>query len=194
MKLFDIATKKPGCSRIFSLSIFVLLGISVILPVANARMYQWEQPQSGVIQLSGNAPAWYRSVHPGPRVLVFDNGKLIDDTAVSVTNAQRIALREKALGERIDELAREKTGMPEKNATFENETLKAALAEAAKSGIDVEELAAQASDAADAENPLSVSTVQATVEELKALLSRWDTAKSNQARSVLNNNDSNATE
>ena len=77
-------------------AIFLALTLVLILPASHARMYQWEQPQSGVIQLSGVAPAWYRSVHPGPQVLVFDNGRLVDDTNVTVSNPHRIVLRQKA--------------------------------------------------------------------------------------------------
>lgn len=162
-------------------AIFVALALVAILPASQARMYQWEQPQSGVIQLSGVAPAWYRSVHPGPQILVFDNGRLVDDTNVSVSNAHRIVLRQNALGEQASQ---EAIAATTPNST-QDTSLKAVLTEAAKEGINIEELAAEALAAAEAEKPPTANTVQATVDELKALLSRWDIAKSNDAHSLL---------
>lgn len=64
---------------------------------APARMYQWIEPHTGTTQLSGKPPVWYRSGQPGPRVLVFDNGHLIDDTAIKVEAEARRRLRQEAL-------------------------------------------------------------------------------------------------
>ncbi len=180
----NLSKNKPRNRRY--LCLFVVLISVLILPASHARMYQWEQPQSGVIQLSGVAPAWYRSVNPGPRVLVFDNGRLVDDTGLRVSDAHRLALRQQALGEAAAEAG--VTSVGEHGAeNAQDDSLKLALTEAAKAGVDVEELAAEALEAAEAENPPTATTVQATVDELKALLSRWDIAKSSAARSVLDN-------
>lgn len=62
----------------------------------NARMYQWTEPDTGSTQLSGKPPAWYRSAEGGPRILVFENGRLIDDTAVEVEDAVRFNMRQQA--------------------------------------------------------------------------------------------------
>ena len=157
-----------------------MLSACFILPVAEARMYQWEHLQSGRIQLSGQAPAWYRSVHPGPRVLVFDNGKLVDDTAVQVGEPQRQFLREKALGEAA--LAENPPSTP----VDQESALQDALTEAAKAGVDIEQLANAAKQRAAEEDPLAAGGLEAKVNELKALLTRWDAAKSGQARALLN--------
>lgn len=72
----------------------------LLLPMLNqaaTRMYQWTDPDSGRTHLSGNPPAWYRSDENGPRVFVFDNGRLVDDTGVEVSEAKRQALRQQAL-------------------------------------------------------------------------------------------------
>ena len=159
----------------------IALGMMLIVPVADARMYQWEQPRSGRIQLSGDAPAWYRSVHPGPRVLVFDNGKLVDDTGIAVSDIQRQWLREQALGEEAEEAlaSSAETQAPETS-------LQAALAEAAKAGVDIEALASSAQREVDEENTLLGGGLEDKVNELKALLSRWDAARTNEARAVVN--------
>jgi hypothetical protein len=63
--------------------LIILLCMLQIMPVA-ARMYQWNDPATGTTQLSGAPPAWYRSGETGPRVFVFERGRLIDDTGVAV--------------------------------------------------------------------------------------------------------------
>ena len=178
MKTFNLGSP---ASRKFLLGFAMAFSVMLIVPVADARMYQWEQPRSGRIQLSGQAPAWYRSVHPGPRVLVFDNGKLVDDTGIAVSDAQRQWLREQALGETAAEafVSKAETQTPETS-------LQAALTEAAKGGVDIEALAASAQREVDEENTLLGGGLEDKVNELKALLSRWDAARTNEARAVVN--------
>lgn len=65
---------------------------------AQARMYQWVDTQTGTVQLSGAPPAWYRSTQSGPRVFVFENGRLVDDTARELPAEQSALLRATALG------------------------------------------------------------------------------------------------
>ena len=60
-------------------------------------MYQWRDPETGTTQLSGKPPSWYRTDEKGPRVIVFDNGKIIDDTAISLGRSQREELRRQAI-------------------------------------------------------------------------------------------------
>ena len=60
-------------------------------------MYQWKDPDSGTTQLSGKPPAWYRTGEGGPRIIVFDNGKIIDDTSIEISDVQRESLRQNAL-------------------------------------------------------------------------------------------------
>jgi hypothetical protein len=76
---------------------------------AEARLYQWNNPNTGTPQLSGTPPAWYRQGTGGPRITVYDRGRLIDDTSRKVDEAERLRLREEAFGiqEREDTLAAE---------------------------------------------------------------------------------------
>ncbi|MEM7467673.1 MAG: hypothetical protein AAF387_12435 [Pseudomonadota bacterium] len=160
----------------------IAISSSFILPAADARMYQWEQAQSGRIQLSGHAPAWYRGTQPGPRILVFDNGKLVDDTAIQVGELQRQYLRQQALGEQS------LVGQDIVPEVSKEESLQSALTEAAKAGIDIEELAATAKEQASEEDgSLLNGDLTAKVDELKDLLSRWDSAKADEARALLDN-------
>jgi len=77
----------------------VALGLGVT-GFAEARMYQWTSPQTGLAQLSGSPPSWYRSGAPGqPRVLVYENGTLVDDTSLQVSEERALMLREAAFDE-----------------------------------------------------------------------------------------------
>lgn len=60
------------------------------------RMYQWVDPQSGTPYLSSNPPSWYRTPQTGPRVLVFENGRIVDDTAEQVGSGTARGLRDEA--------------------------------------------------------------------------------------------------
>ncbi len=82
--------------RVRALCAVVLLLTSAAVA---ARMYQWVDPRSGTVQLSGAPPAWYRGSQAGPRVFVFENGRLVDDTARVVEPAQAAALRASAFGQ-----------------------------------------------------------------------------------------------
>ncbi len=65
-------------------------------PLVSARMYQWDDPDTGTPQLSGKPPYWYRSDEQGPRIFVIENGRVVDDTAVKVPDNQRQQLRQEA--------------------------------------------------------------------------------------------------
>ena len=88
----------------------LLLLILLFSNSAFARMYQWVEPDTGTTQLSGKPPAWYRSEAGGPRVLVFENGRLIDDTDIEVARELRRDLRKRAfiIAEQDRQLAKEK--------------------------------------------------------------------------------------
>lgn len=78
----------------------VLLCAALLIRSADARMYQWISPKTGTMQFSGAPPSWYRAPEQaGSRVLVFENGKLVDDTAIAVAPERRRSLRREALDE-----------------------------------------------------------------------------------------------
>lgn len=76
----------------------ILVGPGVAAADADGRLYAWRAPDSGRDHLSGVAPPWYRDGSEGPRVRVYENGLLVDDTAITVPEATRSALRARALG------------------------------------------------------------------------------------------------
>ena len=71
--------------------------LSAALP-ADARMYQWRDSTTGSLQFAGRPPPWYRNGQPGPRVRVYTQGRLIDDTAQRLDPARAAELRATALG------------------------------------------------------------------------------------------------
>lgn len=76
------------------ISFILILFISSF--VVEARMYQWVEPGVETTQLSGKPPAWYRSANGGPRIFVFEKGRLIDDTGIEVSEEVRQRMREEA--------------------------------------------------------------------------------------------------
>ncbi len=96
--------------KIMILRRLILLLLMLNSHHAFARMYQWVEPDTGTTQLSGKPPAWYRSADGGPRVLVFDKGRLVDDTAIELAEDVRRNLRKQAfiLAEQDRQLAKEK--------------------------------------------------------------------------------------
>src|SRR5690606_38346940 len=85
----------PGCLPM-AVRWFLLLFLACA-QAAEARMYQWIDPDTRTTQLSGKPPTWYRSPEGGPRVLVFERGRMVDDTARPVSESERQRLREEAL-------------------------------------------------------------------------------------------------
>jgi len=73
--------------------ILILIVLMQFCTGVHARMYQWVDPDTGTTQLSGKPPPWYRSTGTGPRVFVFENGQLIDDTGIALSEVESERLR-----------------------------------------------------------------------------------------------------
>jgi hypothetical protein len=89
--------------------LFVLLAL--VSGPGWARVYQWVDPDSGNVYLSGSPPAWYRAGAAGPRVFVYESGELVDDTARSITREEAQALRDQAVADdqrRREDLTRQR--------------------------------------------------------------------------------------
>ncbi len=157
----------------------LVVAIFALATPAHARMYQWVDAGSGNVRLSGEPPPWYRSGERGPRVLVFEDGRLVDDTAINLPPEQRKAYREAAFLE-ID-LRREQDAVKKLE--------RAALREARRREEEQRQLSAQlepqpdveeksAADASKGQTAGSASSPAAIdgkmVDQLKALISTWD--------------------
>ena len=148
---------------------------------ADARLYQWMEPDTGTTQLSGMPPAWYRGTVPGPRVQVYENAELIDDTAIVVPAAQRRALREAAFGSAGADLV-------STLQDTEKSALRAAMTKAEEHGIDVSTVAQDFAEenAALPEAPVAApEQVDDKAAALKDFLDAWDQSRLEQARTLL---------
>ena len=157
----------------------VLVSICVALlstAPAAARMYQWQNAATGTTQLSGTPPAWYRSSARGPRVYVFENNQLVDDTGIVVSAEQRDALRAQAFGQPpAAGLAREDA--PARAAPGEDKpTLTKPVSALPAAAVDSVVIAPTAS---------VESTTVGKAAALKALIDAWDQHQLDQARSLL---------
>ena len=142
----------------------LIAGFSLSFEV-EARMYQWVDPVTGSIQMAGKPPAWYRSTWSGPRVRVLENGHLIDDTAIEVSDDETQALREEAFRQFAD--------AQELKALKRLETDKLKEAERSERLSQLEELDISAEDEEpDVALPNTVS--EDTIQQLKDLIDQWD--------------------
>lgn len=150
-------------------------------------MYQWTEPDSGSTQFSGKPPPWYRSDTGGPRVFVFDNGRLIDDTAVQVSDGVRQRLRQEALVlvEEDYQKAREKMvkaqGLKQK---FEKEESKKPE-QTSQDSLDEESLIADSEldelmpDDVDDKDK---SITDKSLDELREMIADWEKSQSEDAK------------
>ncbi|MCG3202932.1 MAG: hypothetical protein NFCOHLIN_02818 [Gammaproteobacteria bacterium] len=152
----------------------LLVAACAALP-AQARMYQWVNPQSGRTQMSGKPPAWYRSDKPGPRVFVFENGRLIDDTARAVGIEERAALRATAFAETPAPAG------PQAEAP-EGEPATQGAAEA-KPGTSVLERGFGETDGTASTAP--AEPPDATIARLKSIIDAWEQQQTAEARRLL---------
>jgi hypothetical protein len=158
-----------------------------IAQAADARMYQWLDPATGTTQFSGKPPSWYRSGADGPRVFVFDNGQLIDDTAIEVTDNQREALRLDAIATAD---AEEQAAILERERKLE--ALRAVMEPAPEpfeadvslpSEVTATQSAAPAAGASDAAAVQGAD--EETMKQLKEIVEAFERSRTEQARSVL---------
>jgi len=167
-----------------------LLFLSLLFsPVAQARMYQWVDPDSGTTQLSGKPPTWYRSANGGPRTFVIEKGQIIDDTAIKISDELRDLLRQRAFL-KIEE---DRTTAVQK--IQEAEKLKAALAIGPdeKTGVEqqiitteedineTDEISTEADGTTESKN----DDYELTAEEMRAKIKDWESKRTDEAKKLL---------
>ena len=162
--------------------LITLVSILILTGAAEAWMYQWTNPASGTVQLSGTALSWYRNFEKGPRGFVFENGELIDDTEVQVAETQRLQLSAAAFESTDGDISIEEEA--ENNA----KELHAAMEKATEFGVDVGAVAGdfaeeQAASASSSEDIADEFSDKATA--LRALIDAWDQRQLEQARSLI---------
>lgn len=148
-----------------ALPLILLAGAQLLPAEVSARVYQWVDPGTGTAQLSGRPPAWYRGSQPGPRVQVFQDGRLIDDTARRVAEPERAALRTQAFS------PEPLTPVPDPEPPQDREAplSPAEAAPPVEQGLEV---------------PLP-GMDQATIARLKAIIGEWDRRQTEEAKRFL---------
>jgi hypothetical protein len=145
---------------------------------AEARMYQWVNTQTGRTQMSGKPPSWYRSDQPGPRIFVFDNGRLVDDTSRTVSFEERANLRATAFAISASEEAAALRAAEAKG--------KAALAANAKPGEESSRNALERGfEDKNATSTKAAETPDTTIARLKSIISAWEDQQTTEAKRVL---------
>lgn len=170
------------------------LGLIIIaIPPVHARMYQWVDPDSGTTQLSGKPPSWYRTGKVGPRIFVFENGKIVDDTAVVLSEDHRILMRKRAFIEADKELEKARERFMEssrqraeeaakrKSTAREDEEEIADRIESAQDEVDT----AMTDPAADVDEERPQPKM--TVEDMRELIEEWERQQEEQAREIIGN-------
>ena len=175
--------------RHFNYLIRVILVSALFISSADARMYQWIDPDSGTTQLSGKPPAWYRGASGGPRVFVFDEGRLIDDTAVAVSDEVRQRMRQQSfvLAEEDRQEAQEKlVRSKELKEKFKDKDVEL---DSSESEVAVDELPELVET--DIEYQLEQdqeqdsSATEEQMEQLKKIIADWEASQTESAKKVL---------
>ena len=153
--------------------LFLLL--LLVSTTAGARMYQWQDPDSGSIQFSGIPPTWYRSPEGGPRVRVYDAGKLVDDTYIQLSDEDSATMRELAFRELQEERQLEAIKRLERAALREENRRKQAEREALRAQAETD--GSDTSEAPPEVLPDSLSAEE--VSRLKAISAGYDRVRLN---------------
>jgi len=168
----------------FRFIILVLL-LAGSLPAA-ARMYKWVDPRTGITQLSGKPPPWYRNGQGGPRVFVFQRGRVVDDTGIKVTAAERDRLRQQALrdasgdtkeaGKQLQQSRQLQAAMEDKNQE-ESAMTPGKPVEAAKPPPPP--------PAANGGKEKPADQKQQTEKAMRALVNQWEKTRTENAKNVV---------
>jgi hypothetical protein len=156
------------------LLLFLLVLVSTS---ASARMYQWQDPISKSVQFSGVPPAWYRSPGAGPRVRVYDSGKLVDDTYIQLSPEDDRSMRDIAFRALEEEQQVEAIKRLERAARREDIRREQAAREALKAQAKNEK-----SDTTEAPPEILPESLDPEmVNRLKSIISQYDRANNGQA-------------
>jgi len=171
--------------------LLLILFFSVTTFVVEARMYQWTESGVETTQLSGKPPAWYRSAVGGTRVFVFDKGRLIDDTAVEVSDEVRQHLRQQAfiLAEDDRQKAQEKIAKAQElkqkfknRASEKSEQSEAEILE--EEDLDVESITATLFPEKP-EDEEQEKIEDKDIDELRAMIEAWEKSQTESAKRAL---------
>lgn len=166
---FLASKRAPGSASMNRLLFLLLLLVSTS---AAARMYEWQDPHTKSIQFSGVPPAWYRSPGAGPRVRVYDGGRLVDDTYILLSPEDNRSMREAAFRtleeeQQVEAIKRLERAARREESRREQEKRAALKAQASNQKSDTSEAPPEV---------LPKSLNPEMVERLKSIISQYDRA------------------
>lgn len=165
--------------------LLILLGL-MIMPV-QARMYQWNDPDTGTTQMSGSPPPWYRSTTDGPRVFVFEKGQLVDDTGRKVSEQRRQFLREQAINQAVEaEEERHARALPPTRPEFmllDPGTIPALLPP-----VPEAEPTEALAEGSETDQPVTDGLSAEEIRAMRALIEEWENRRQREAREILEAN------
>ena len=171
--------------KVIRLSILCVLAVTILS--AHARMYQWIDPASKITQFSGKPPVWYRSAKGGPRVIVFENNRIIDDTNIRVSDVEQQRLRRQAFveSESNRETAKEKLVQAKRLEAISKQM----SGEEEQSSVPASTPTAQESKSATPANtpapPPAAENDAAVVNQMRMLIQEWEKNKAASARALI---------
>ncbi|HSR62127.1 MAG TPA: DUF4124 domain-containing protein [Gammaproteobacteria bacterium] len=155
--------------------LIIILVCLFALTAVQARMYQWQDPNSGTTHLSGNPPPWYRTGE-GPRVIVFEKGRVVDDTRIELSAEANSRLRLEAIAraEESREKARQKAlAAEEMKAKLDSEKEPPAMDQPVEPAPMPEELTL-ADEKKDTGLTSGQSADDLQEEQMRALIQEWE--------------------
>jgi hypothetical protein len=168
------------------LKLFILCLITFTILTVHARMYQWVDPISKSTQFSGKPPVWYRSKNSGPRIIVFDDNRIIDDTNIRVSDVEQERLRRQAFlrAEADREAAKEKL-LKAKRLEAISEQMQGDQEHSAAAAPGPAEQAGATTIAVTAPAPPAAITDEAVVNQMRMLIQEWEKQSAASARALI---------
>jgi len=158
--------------------ILLLIVLLQFSNIALARMYQWVDPDTGTTQLSGKPPTWYRSEEVGPRVIVYENGRIVDDTGIRLSASESESLRQQAL----ISVEMDRASAMEK---LQQARQQKATLDFLKRGEEPIEVVPETPVEQPVEETVQPVDSGPTAEELRALIDQYEQMKTEDARQLL---------
>lgn len=149
-------------------------------------MYQWVDPATRITQLSGKPPVWYRSSKGGPRVIVFENNRVVDDTSIAVSAVEQERLRRQAFleAETSRESAKEKLLQAKRLQAISELMSTAKDEDAAETPAATQQAAVPVPIVKNATAPPDVSNT-AVVDQMRKLIEDWEKKNAESAKAVI---------
>ncbi len=164
---------------------YILISLFIVSFSADARMYQWNDTDTGTTQFSGKPPTWYRTDERGPRTFVFESGQLVDDTGIKVSAEHQELLRQRSYDIANEESIRDKAksilAKRDRRVVSEDEALEESAADELAASEKTED---EIPDDPAEKSMEDLSGLE--LEEMKKLILDWESFQEKRAKEIIN--------